>query len=983
MVGERRVVTMLFCDVKGSTAAAEQLDPEDWTEIMNGAFAQMIPPVYYYEGTVARLMGDALLAFFGAPIAHEDDPRRAILAGLKIVKDMQPYRESILERFGIDFNIRVGINTGLVVVGAVGSDLRMEYSALGDAINLASRMEQTALPGTVQVAHDTYKLVKSLFEFEALGGIDVKGKTDAVLTYRVLRPKTDSAQMRGIEGLHAEMVNRQSEMLTLHEVMKGLRQGIGHIVCVLGEAGLGKTRLISEAHAVFNDLAGPQANWYETPSLSYEANQAYGLFQRLIQRVYGIDPNDPPQGIRQKITPLIGSLEAAGQTRAGQVFEALLGLRSDGLETLDAETFKQELLEAIRTWWRTNLAQQPTVLVFDDMHWIDSASVELLKNLLSLTEQVPLVLLCVMRAERQSPAWQITVTADEEYRHRSSELVLRPFSESESNELLDRLLAKPELPDHLRASILEKSGGNPFFIEEVVRTLIDSGALIAEERSDGEGSRRLWRASATVVDFEIPDNLQSLLSARLDRLEDGTRGTLQLASVIGRSFYHRVLQAVDEASAELNTHLGTLVRLDLIREAARLPELEYAFRNPLTQEAVYNTILLRRRRAFHRRVGEAIEALYADQLEGLSGLLAHHFTVAGERDKAIEYSRIAARQALSLFAFEDAARNLETALDLIKPDEKIPAHLSLVEELADVYRLLRDGPRALPLYQRALELSESLAESDDVVPIRLHRKIVQFVTESRATVEFASFLQTREISARSRLSLERLLERTRGHPPHPEFCRALAALSYDTWLAQLKPDWDRAEHFARAAVEMAEKLDDPVIHSRALGALARVLDGRGQLREHAQIARRRLELTRGAQNADPAECIDALTGIGMALMYVGEYVPAMLHIEEAIRSAESVRAIGPQVAALGLKQHCLFRLDRWDEMLAVEQEWRALEGRYTRARVGVTCFAAALSASVRARRGEQERAKQLADESYDYMVGFTGSPDKWQRNQFF
>jgi hypothetical protein len=182
---------------------------------------------------------------------------------------------------------------------------------------------------------------------------------------------------------------------------------------------------------------------------------------------------------------------------------------------------------------------------------------------------------------------------------------------------------------------------------------------------------------------------------------------------------------------------------------------------------------------------------------------------------------------------------------------------------------------------------------------------------------------------------------------------------------------------------MAEKLDDPVLHSRALGALARVLDGRGQLREHAQIARRRLELTRGAHNADPAECIDALTGIGMALMYVGEYVPAMLHIEQAIRSAESVRAIGQQVAALGLKQHCLFRLDRWDEMLAVEQEWRALEAHYARARVGVTCFAVALSASIQARRGEQERAKQLADESYDYMVGFTGSPDKWQRNQFF
>jgi len=326
MVGERRVVTMLFCDMKGSTAAAEQLDPEDWTEIMNGAFAQMIKPVYQYEGTIARLMGDALLAFFGAPIAHEDDPRRAILAGLDIVDAIKPYREEIKERYGVDFDVRVGINTGLVVVGAVGSDLRMEYSALGDAINLAARMEQTAEPGMVQVAHDTYKLVKNLFEFKALGSIEIKGKSEPVLAYQALGRKFETGRTRGIEGLQAVMVGRESELFALHEVMADLKQGLGRIIFVLGEAGLGKTRLISEAHEVFKTLGHTQAVWAETISLSYETNQAYGLFQRLMRRIGGIEYNDSSAVLREKVSALLDNMDEARRVRAMRVFGALFGL---------------------------------------------------------------------------------------------------------------------------------------------------------------------------------------------------------------------------------------------------------------------------------------------------------------------------------------------------------------------------------------------------------------------------------------------------------------------------------------------------------------------------------------------------------------------------------------------------------------------------------------------------------------------------------
>jgi class 3 adenylate cyclase/tetratricopeptide (TPR) repeat protein len=983
MVGERRVVTMLFCDLKGSTAAAEQLDPEDWTEIMNGAFAQMIKPVYQYEGTIARLMGDALLAFFGAPIAHEDDPRRAVLAGLDIVEAIKPYREQIRERYRIEFDVRVGINTGLVVVGSVGSDLRMEYSALGDAINLAARMEQTAEPGTVRIAHDTYKLVKNIFEFKALGGIEVKGKSEPVLAYQALGRKYETGRTRGIEGLHAPMVGREAELLALREVMSDLKQGLGRINFVLGEAGMGKTRLISEAHEVFKTLNHPQAVWAETISLSYETNQAYGLFQRLMRRLGGIEYDDPPAVLHEKLSALVENMDSARRPRALHVFEALFGLEGDNNGVpMDDETFKRELYEAMYLWWKIRFSLQPTVLVFDDMHWCDSASAELLRQLLPLTGESPLVLLFAMRAERNAPAWQIKTTADEEYNHRYTELTLRPLSDAEGNELVNRLLANPDLPDALRSNILEKSGGNPFFIEEVVRTLIDNRVLVAEEQDVNGGIQRVWRATSAGADFAIPDNLQSLLSARMDRLEEPTRGTLQLASVIGRSFYHRVLQAVDEASNELDKHLSTLLRMELIREAARVPEIEYTFRNPLTQEAVYKTILIKRRRAFHRRVGEAMESIYADRLDGLFGLLAHHFALAGEPEKAIEYYRKAARQAVALFAYDDAIQNLREALELIEEGKQTEIHIVLLEGLGDVHRLVRDIGQAIAMYHESLHLWETLIGADEIIAVRLHRKIVQLATEAKWNVDLDTYQHVRELTLESLNDLELSLS-TMDHEPNAEVVRALATLSFEAWRSRMPPDWERAQRFAESAADMAEELAEPVVLSRALGALCNVLDGRSLLREHLQVALRRLEVSADSRVDDPIERIDAVSSAGMALMYVGEYERAIPHLQEAEAMALKAQSIGQQTAAIGLQSQCAFRLDRWDDVLTLEDKWRDLERRYPRQRVGPTCFSAALSGSVHALRGDLDKSRACGKESVDYMITMSGSPEIWQRNQFY
>jgi tetratricopeptide (TPR) repeat protein len=587
-----------------------------------------------------------------------------------------------------------------------------------------------------------------------------------------------------------------------------------------------------------------------------------------------------------------------------------------------------------------------------------------------------------MRAERNAPAWQIKTTADEEYSHRYTELILRPLSDAEGHELVNRLLASPNLPDTLWASILEKSGGNPFFIEEVVRTLIDNGILIAEEQGVNGQTKRVWRATSASTDFAIPDNLQSLLAARMDRLEEPTRGTLQLASVIGRSFYHRVLQAVDEASNELDKHLSTLLRMELIREAARVPEVEYAFRNPLTQEAVYQTILIKRRRAFHRRVGEAMESIYADRLDGLFGLLAHHFTLANEREKAINYYRKAARQAIALFAYDDAIQNLHGALELIEEGTQIEIHRTLLEEMGDVYRLLRDIGQAIAIYHDSLHLWEALPDADEIIAVRLHRKIVQLATESKWNVDLDTYRQVRELTLESLNELEQRLS-TLTYDSNAEIVRALATLSFEAWRSRIPPDWERAQRFAQSAVDMAEKLAEPVVLSRALGALCNVLDGRSLLRDHLQVALRRLEVNTNSHVDNPIERIDAMSGAGMALMYVGEYEQALPHLQEAEVLAAKAQSIGQQTAAIGLQSHCAFRLDRWDEVIALEEKWRELERRYPRQRVGPTCFSAALSGSVYALRGDLEKANAYAKESYDYMVGMSGPPEEWQRNQHY
>ena len=593
MQGERRIVTVLFCDVAGSTAMAEQLDPEEWAEIMNEAFEYLTGPVSRYEGTVARLMGDAILAFFGAPLAHEDDPERAILAGLDILEGIQPFRGQIEREYSLDFNIRVGINTGPVVVGEVGSQVAGEYTAMGDAVNLAARMEHTALPGTIQISAETHKLVAPLFHFESLGEIEVKGVTEAVSAYRVLGRRVDPGRLRGIEGLSAPLIGRAKEWETLRRVMADVRQGRGQIVSLMGEAGLGKSRLIEEMRAEWQTEDGEKPRWVVGHGVSYDMSRPYGLFVQQLRQACGVDEAAPKETVLRKIAELhdMPSDAKALLARAAEVLLAATA-ESDGPK-LEGEALKRELFEVSLDFWRAMLGLRPVVIVFDDLHWADPASEELMLHLFQLAEE-GVLFLCAFRPERQSPAWRVKQAVETEYPHLYTEVGLSPLSDNDSGELIASLLTISDLPEQLRRLILQKAEGNPFFVEEVVRTLIDSGAV------ERDRSTMRWAATTDVGDIAIPDSLQSLLVSRFDRLEESARRTLQLASVIGRSFYYKVLKLVSDSAIVLERQLSTLQRVELIREAARVPELEYIFRHELTREAAYSSILLRSRREFHR-----------------------------------------------------------------------------------------------------------------------------------------------------------------------------------------------------------------------------------------------------------------------------------------------------------------------------------------------------------------------------------------------
>jgi class 3 adenylate cyclase/tetratricopeptide (TPR) repeat protein len=662
-LGERRVVTVLFCDVTGSTALAESMDPEAWTGIMNTTFEYLIEPVERYGGTVARLMGDAILAFFGAPTAHEDDPQRAILAGLAIVENISPYREKLREEKGLDFNVRVGINTGLAVVGDIGSDSAGEYTAMGDAVNLAARMEQTAAPGTVQIAQETYALVAPLFDINELGGIIVKGKSEPVLAYQVLGRKAEPGSLRGLtdQGISSPLIGRESEYATAQDALARLIEGEGSILAIIGEAGIGKSRLLAELHKTLA-IDDSQFTWLEANTLSYGQTISYWPFQEILRSYAGITEEDSELDTWRKLEARLETLLTRELVEILPYLASLLAIEARGdyaerVKYLDGEALGHQIYRASRLFFRRLAEQLPLVLVIEDLHWMDSSSAGLLEHLLPLVQQVPLLICGVSRPEPDTPATHLREIAAETYADWYTEIALSPLSDSDSSRMVQNLLVIDDLPTHIQQMMVNKADGNPLFLEEIVREFIEAGALVQEPKTGR------WRATQAVEKVTVPDTIQGLINSRIDRLDENLKLVVRRAAVIGRAFLFRVLNAILEEDGELVGQLDQLQGVELIQEVQRIPELEYIFKHALAQEAAYDSILLQERRDMHARVGAAIERLMADRLDEFYGLLAYHYSAAEQWEQAQEYLFKAGDQAGSMAADAEALTLYRQAME--------------------------------------------------------------------------------------------------------------------------------------------------------------------------------------------------------------------------------------------------------------------------------------------------------------------------------
>ncbi len=655
--GERKPVTILFTDIVGSTAIAEKLDPEEWKEIVSGAHRRVSEAIYRYEGTVAQLLGDGVLAFFGAPITHEDDPERAVRAALDIQEAIGEYAQE-LQGYVDNFQVRVGVNTGTVVVGTVGDDLHMEYLAVGDSVNLAARLQSAAEPGSVLISEATARLVESVFDLQDLDRMTIKGKTELVQVFVVLKPKSLPENARGVEGLRSPLVGRAADYATLQEALSNLREERGGIVFILGEAGIGKSRLVEEARHTTDG----EVRWLEGRSLSYGQSISLWTITQLIKNDLDLSDADPEVKIKVALRRRVEGLFGERAEKILPYLSHLMGVgygseQESRIAELDGEALKHQTLLSISEYFAMLGEQQPTVLVFEDLHWADASTLEILEYLLAATNHVPLLLLLVGRIDRDHGSWGIKLKAETNFAHRYTEIQLRSLSSEESNELVDNLLSVAELPEDVRRTMLDRSEGNPFYLEEVIRSLIDQGALVREKDR--------WRATRTLADLEIPDTLHGVLLARIDRLEEEVRRTLQTASVIGKSFLYRLLESIADAECELNQHLAQLQRVDLVQEKTRRPELEYIFKHSLTQEAAYNSLLVERRKEFHLKVGEALERLFADRKEDFLGLLAYHFDLGGHQEKAVSYLLQAGDKARLEEALQEAIQHYLRAIDLL------------------------------------------------------------------------------------------------------------------------------------------------------------------------------------------------------------------------------------------------------------------------------------------------------------------------------
>ncbi len=687
--GERRQATVLFADLAGFSALAEGRDPEEVHAVIDRCFDCITAEVHRFEGTVNQYTGDGVMALFGAPIAHEDAPRRAVHAAVAIQRAVGELSRELAPTLGRSLQMRMGINTGLVVVGRIGDDLRMDYTAVGDTTNVAARLQQGARPGSILVSAATHRLIAGYFETLDLGEIPVKGHA-AVHAFEVLRARGRRARLdveteRGLTPL----VGRDRELDTLMEVFARAQGGHGQVVLLAGDAGIGKSRLLLEFRRRLAQ-AGEAATWLEGRCVSYGQSSPLLPVIEQLRENFRIDEFDGEPEIIAKVEH--GMRRIGGLDAHIPFVRYLLSVdpADPAVVAMDAARRRKLVFDAVLTMSLRGAMLRPIVFVFEDLHWVDGSTLEYLAALMDSVAAARIMVVATHRLDYSPPLGG---------RSFQTRITLSALTEAQALEMAGRVLGVEQFPADVKAALIEKAEGVPLFVEEVTKTLLDLGILA---RDDGG-----YRVVRPVGEAGVPETIHGIIMARLDRLGEEGKRTVQLASVIGRQFLRRLLERIAGVSGQLDGLLRELKALEIIYELGLLAEPAYIFKHAVIQDVAYQSLLLQRRKELHRAVGRAIEELYPDRLGEHYVELAHHFIEGEEWQEAFRYSVLAGDRAAHAFASGEARRHYEQALRAAARAVAAPGDLELAavhEKLGGMLYIVAEFEPAVGEYERALAL---------------------------------------------------------------------------------------------------------------------------------------------------------------------------------------------------------------------------------------------------------------------------------------
>lgn len=767
--------------------------------------------------------------------------------------------------------------------------------------------------------------------------------------------KTASPFERLIPG---QLIGRESEIEHINVIWERVNAGEARVLLVSGEPGIGKSRLAREIIAI-TKASGAEIL---TGQCYAEDSAPYAPIAQIIRSAL------TSREILQFSKLILANL----LTIAPDLVSRYPNLPAN--QPLDPQSAQRLLFDSVTSFLAslTQKNQTPLLLFIEDIHWADTGTLFLLRHLArrASVQKLKLLILLTYRdaeSDLDDARGLREVLLDLNREGLADHIRLSRLNHEHTNDMLAMMLgAKGDISTDFSNAIFGETEGNPFFVEEICKALIEAGDLYY---AGGH-----WRR-AEMESIQLPQNVRSAILSRVDKLSQDVQEALRLAAILGREFDFETLKNANESdSAALHLVLERAERAQLLQKIERDGNLMYAFAHALIPFALRESIGGLRRQRMHARVAEALERQRPDDVESL----AYHFIAAGTRAKSVEYSRQSAIRAEKMYAYNSAIRHLQTALEMLDAREDVLLHFSLLEGLADLHFKINEGVRAIPIYLEALQLWRGLTNADRWIAVRLQRKIGETVTSMNRFADYQRFAAT------SRSSLEEGLALVQDQASHPETIRLFRALSRDAWYVASSADWDAAERYAKSAVTMAEKLEALAELSSALEALAVVYSARGLYREQAEVCLRRLELSRDPRFTDYRERVNIHYQLGRALLAVGDYEAARSHAAEAENLSAAIQDITTQVNAMTLQSQCLFPLDRWDDLIAMDERLRDIQARNAFERLGIAmCFHTALHSAVRTLRGEGEKANILREESYGIMIALAGPLESWSRNQYY